>query len=146
LNWLHNRRCGSGILGFEQPAIFWVPKYMMPAPPQITPLEEAAGPAVQSFVVVSKFTIANGLDDAVQNAFCERPHMVDDAPGFLGMEVMHPVGKTAEVWLVTRWADEPSYRTWHRSHDYHASHKGIPKGLKLVRGSTEIQAFHVFAN
>ena len=79
-------------------------------------------------------------------AFCQRPHLVDGAPGFLGMEVMSPVDSVAEIWLVTRWQDEQSYRTWHRGHDYHESHKGIPKGLKLVPGTANVRLFDVFAD
>jgi heme-degrading monooxygenase HmoA len=47
---------------------------------------------------------------------------------------------------VTRWCDEQSYQSWHRSHDYHASHEGIPKGLKLVPKSTDIRLFEVFSD
>ena len=118
---------------------------MSDAAPLASPEPPPASTA-QPVVVISKFTIANGMDEAVHTAFCERAHLVDDAPGFLGLEVMHPVGQPAEVWLVTRWADEQSYRTWYRGHSYQASHKGIPRGLKLVRGSTEIQVFNVFAH
>jgi len=82
----------------------------------------------------------------VRAAFCQRPHLVDSAPGFLGMEVMSPVDSVAEIWLVTRWQDEQSYRTWHRGHDYHESHKGIPKGLKLVPGTANVRLFDVFAD
>lgn len=96
-------------------------------------------------VALSRFTIANGMADEVRRAFRHRPHLVDNVPGFLGMEVMSPVGNAAEIWLSTRWSDEQSYRTWHRGHQYHASHKGIPKGLKLVPGSTEVRLFEVFA-
>jgi heme-degrading monooxygenase HmoA len=98
------------------------------------------------FLALSRFTIANRMTEEVRAAFRQRPHLVDDAPGFLGMEVMSPVGETAEIWLVTRWCDEQSYRTWHRSHAYHQSHRGIPKGLKLAPKSTEIRLFEVFAN
>ena len=97
-------------------------------------------------IALSRFTVANGMAEQVRNAFRERPHLVDRAPGFLGMEVMSPVGDAAEIWLVTRWRDEQSYRTWHRSHSYHQSHKAIPKGLKLVPKSTEIRLFEVFSN
>ena len=97
-------------------------------------------------VALSRFTIANDMADEVRAAFRHRLHLVDHAPGFLGMEVMSPVGTPAEVWLVTRWSDEPSYRTWHRGHDFRESHKGIPKGLKLVPGSSEVRLFEVFAD
>ncbi len=96
-------------------------------------------------VALSRFTIANDMSDEVQAAFRHRPHLVDSAPGFLGMEVMSPVDSQAEVWLVTRWRDEQSYRSWHRGHDYHESHKGIPQGLKLVPGSASVRIFEVFA-
>ena len=97
-------------------------------------------------VALSRFTIANDMANEVRDAFRKRPHLVDGAPGFLGMEVMSPVGATAEIWLVTRWDDEQSYRNWHRGHEYHDSHKNIPKGLKLVRGSAEVRLFKVFAD
>jgi heme-degrading monooxygenase HmoA len=96
-------------------------------------------------VVISRFTIANGMDPDVQAAFRQRPHLVDQAPGFLGMEVMSPEDNSSEVLLFTRWRDAISYRNWHRGHGYHASHEGIPKGLKLVPGKTEVRVFRVFA-
>jgi heme-degrading monooxygenase HmoA len=101
---------------------------------------------IEMFVALSRFTIANGLTDAVRAAFRRRPHLVDGASGFLSMEVMSPIGAPAEVWLVTRWQDEQSYRSWHRGHAYHEAHKGIPKGLKLVPGSAEVKLFEVFAD
>lgn len=97
------------------------------------------------FVALSRFTIRNGMAKQVRAAFCERPHLVDDAPGFLRMEVMSPVDDPDEIWLITHWRDEESYRAWHRGHTYQASHSGIPKGLKLVPGCTEIRLFEVFA-
>jgi heme-degrading monooxygenase HmoA len=97
-------------------------------------------------VALSRFTIANDMSDEVRTAFRHRPHLVDGASGFLGMEVMSPVDARAEIWLVTRWHDEMSYRSWHRGHDYHESHKGIPKGLKLVPGTANVRLFEVFAD
>ena len=97
-------------------------------------------------VALSRFTIANDMADEVRAAFRARPHLVDRAPGFLGMEVMSPVGNPSEVWLVTRWNDESHYRRWHQGHEYHESHLGIPKGLKLVQGSAEVRMFEVFSD
>jgi heme-degrading monooxygenase HmoA len=103
-------------------------------------------PGVGMFVALSRFTIANDMVDEVRAAFRDRAHLVDHAPGFVGMEVMCPVGDRTEIWLVTHWLDEQSYRSWHRGHEYHESHKGIPKGLKLVPGSAGVQLFEVFAD
>ena len=98
------------------------------------------------FVALSRFIVANDTSDAVRTAFRNRPHLVDCAPGFLSMQVMYPIDGPKEVWLVTHWRDEQSYRTWHRSHEYHELHKGIPKGLKLVPGSANVRLFEVFAD
>lgn len=97
------------------------------------------------FVALSCFTIANDVAEEVREAVRQRPHLVDHAPGFVGMEVMSPVGGPNEIWLLTRRRDEASYRTWHEGHAYHEAHKGIPKGLKLFPRSAEVRLFHVFA-
>jgi len=95
----------------------------------------------ETFVALSQFVIANGMMEEVKAAFRGRPHLVDSAPGFVRMNVMVPGDSPDEIWLVTYWTDEDSYRVWHRSHEYHESHKGIPKGLKLVPGSAKIRCF-----
>lgn len=101
---------------------------------------EADGTAAH-FVALSRFTIANDMAAEVREAFRSRPHLVDAAPGFLRMEVLSPVDDSREIWLFTYWVDEASYRAWHRGHLYHESHKGIPKGLKLVPKSAEVRCF-----
>lgn len=95
----------------------------------------------RSFVALSKFRVANGLSDEVREAFRSRPHIVDDAPGFVRMEVVQPVDAPEEFWLFTWWTDEASFRAWHHSHLYRDSHKGMPKGLKLDPAATELRFF-----
>lgn len=93
------------------------------------------------FVALSKFVIANDKTAAVKKAFRQRPHLVDDQPGFVRMEVFSPLDRPEEIWLVTYWTDAASFKLWHHSHLYHESHQGIPKGLKLVPGEQEIRHF-----
>ncbi len=99
-----------------------------------------AQPAV-TFVALSKFVIANDMVAEVKEAFRQRPHLVDDQPGFVRMEVFSPLDRPEEIWLVTYWTDAASFKVWHHSHLYHQSHKGIPKGLKLVPGEQQIRHF-----
>jgi heme-degrading monooxygenase HmoA len=98
-------------------------------------------PAPPGFVALSKFVIANAMTAEVKEAFRHRPHLVDSAPGYLRMEVISPLDRPEEIWLLTFWVDEESFRTWHRSHLYRESHQGIPKGLKLLPGETQIRHF-----
>lgn len=94
------------------------------------------------FVALSKFKVANGMDQAVRDAFLARPHYVDSAPGFVRMEVIQPVEVAQEFWLITYWTKEAAFQHWHRSEAHQQSHRFIPKGLKLEKGSTEVRYFH----
>jgi heme-degrading monooxygenase HmoA len=103
--------------------------------------ENGSAPKSKAFTALSRFVIANDMSEEVREAFRNRPHLVDDAPGFLRMDVLCPTENPQEIWLITHWTDEESFRVWHHSHKYHQSHKGIPKGLKLVPKSVEIRYF-----
>lgn len=97
------------------------------------------------FLSVSRFTVANDLDEAVREAFRNRPHQVDSAPGFIRMEVANPGTDPKDFWLLTWWRDAASFDAWHRSHAYRESHAGMPKGLKLDPARTEMIHLEVFA-
>ena len=62
------------------------------------------------------------------------------------MEVLSPADRPEEFWLMTYWTDRQSFESWHHSHMYHESHRGIPKGLKLVPGETTISFFNLVAS
>jgi len=107
---------------------------------------DAGADASSGFVALSKFVVANDMTASVKAAFRHRPHVVDGAAGYLRMEVLSPSERPEEIWLVTFWTDEASFRAWHHSHLYHESHVGIPKGLKLVPGETEVRTFEHVAS
>jgi heme-degrading monooxygenase HmoA len=96
-------------------------------------------------LVISTFKVANGMEAAVRQAFAERPHLVDNAPGFLGMEVLagHQDGSVFK--LLTRWTDEASFQSWHSGPRHQLAHRGMPKGLKLDASHTAVRTFDVLA-
>ena len=98
------------------------------------------------FIALSQFTVANGMTEQVKNAFASRPHLVEEAPGFLRLEVISPLDSRDEIWLLTYWDEEESFKAWHHSHMYHDSHRGIPKGLKLVPRSASLRFFEHVAS
>jgi heme oxygenase (mycobilin-producing) len=61
--------------------------------------------AACTFVSLSKFVIANDKIAEVKEAFRRRPHLVDEQPGFVRMEVFSPLDRPEEIWLVTYWTD-----------------------------------------
>jgi len=93
------------------------------------------------FIAMSTFTIANGMTGVVKQAFIDRPHLVDAVPGFVRMEVLSPLDRPDEVWLLTYWRDAESFHDWHRGHLFKDAHRDIPTGLKLVPRSAQLRFF-----
>jgi len=87
---------------------------------------------------ISRFRVRNGLEAAVRDAFFVRPHLVDHAPGFLGMEVYTDASDQTIFYLLTRWTDADSFRHWHASDAHRLSHRGIPRGIKLDPTFTQV--------
>ena len=98
------------------------------------------------FVALSKFVIANDKAGEVKLAFQNRPHLVEAAKGFVRMEVISPCDDPQEIWLLTYWSDQASFTQWHHGHLYHESHRGIPKGFKLVPKSPQLRFFEHIAS
>ena len=89
-------------------------------------------------LAVSRFRVANGLEAVVREAFIHRPGLVEAAPGFLGLETYTDSADPKTFWLVTRWTDASSFEGWHHSEAHHASHRGMPRGLKLDASATAL--------
>ena len=97
------------------------------------------------FVAMSTFVVSNGMELDVKDAFCNRPHMVDDVDGFIRMEVMNPIDEPEEFLLLTYWQDEACWKQWYHGHSDKDSHKGIPNGLKLDGKRTKIRYYKLFS-
>ncbi len=93
------------------------------------------------FVALSKFAVVNGMEQEVKTAFENRPHQVEKVSGFVRLDVISPIDKPNEIWLITYWLSQESYNIWHRSAEYRKSHQAMPEGLKLDPSVTEISFF-----
>ena len=89
--------------------------------------------------MISRFRVANQLSESVAQAFRERPHLVENAKGFVGIEILRDAADPNIFYLFTRWDDFASYQSWHSSPAHIESHRGIPKGLKLDPAYTKIE-------
>ncbi len=89
-------------------------------------------------LAVSRFRVANDSADAVADAFANRPGLVDAWPGFLGLETFRDIQDANLFYLVTRWTDAGAFREWHRSPAHRASHRWMPRGLRLDPAYTRL--------
>jgi heme-degrading monooxygenase HmoA len=92
-------------------------------------------------LVLSRFRVANGMAVEVKAAFVNRPHEVENAPGFVRLDVVSPSDEPEEIWLLTYWKDKESFERWHGSDAHRHSHQFIPKGLKLEAAATQVRVF-----
>lgn len=63
---------------------------------------------------------------------------MENAAGFLGLNVLTDAADASVFLLLTRWTDEKSFRTWHGSEAHHQSHAFMPHGLKLDASFTSL--------
>ena len=90
-------------------------------------------------VAMSRFRVLHQPEQDVRLAFLNRPGLVDNQAGFMGLEVFQDHADGAVFYLVTRWTDSSAFHSWHSSQAHHASHEMMPKGLKLDSAFTELR-------
>ena len=87
--------------------------------------------------VKSKFEVLNGMEKEVKDAFRSRPQLVENAKGFVRLDVLSPMSNPAEIHLITYWESQEDFEYWHKNH-LKESHQYMPKGLKIDPKSREL--------
>ena len=87
--------------------------------------------------VISKFEVLKGMEKEVKDAFRSRPQLVENAKGFVRLDVLSPELKPAEIHLITYWESLQDFEYWHKNH-LKESHQFMPKGLKIDPKSREL--------
>jgi heme-degrading monooxygenase HmoA len=92
--------------------------------------------------VISRFRVADQKTAEVEQAFHERPHLVEKAAGFRGLEILQDSSDSNIFYLYTKWDSLPCYRAWHSSAAHRESHALIPKDLKLDPSYTKVEILY----
>ena len=68
--------------------------------------------------------------EELERRFAARLGAVDGAPGFLGFELLRPISGETRYFVLTRWADDESFRAWMSgpAQAAHAGQRGKPVG------------------
>ena len=70
-------------------------------------------------------------------AFRDRAHLVDDADGFIDLQVWQSDREAGEILMVSRWRDRAAFTAYMRSDAHRVSHDRIDPGLA---GEIKLQA------
>ncbi|HEX4726040.1 MAG TPA: antibiotic biosynthesis monooxygenase [Pseudonocardiaceae bacterium] len=63
-------------------------------------------------VKINAIEVPEGSGPELEKRFAHRMHSVDSAPGFLGFELLRPVGGDSRYFVYTKWRSEDDYQAW----------------------------------
>jgi heme-degrading monooxygenase HmoA len=96
------------------------------------------------YVSMSRLRVAASESDALVAAFRDRVHLVDDAPGFIDLEVWRSDRDPEEVLMVSRWRDREAFTAYMRSEQHRISHDRIDPALKAAFRLVRLEHLHTY--
>ena len=96
------------------------------------------------YVSMSRLRVAPERVDELVSAFRRRAHLVDDAPGFVDLEVWCSDREPGEVIMVSRWRDRAAFRDYMRSEAHAVSHSRIDPELDAAIQLERLEHLHTY--
>src|SRR3954462_13783472 len=93
---------------------------------------------------MSRLRIPEADAPALLEAFRGRAHLVDEADGFVDLQVWQSDRDPGEVLMVSRWRDRDCFKAYMRSAEHRASHDRIPSELKAVIALERLEHLHTY--
>ena len=96
------------------------------------------------YVALSRLRVAVEQVDALVSAFRARAHLVDEADGFVDLEVWRSDRDAGEVIMVSRWRDRAAFTAYMRSDAHRVSHGRIPPDLDAAIRLERLESLHTY--
>ena len=80
------------------------------------------------YVAVSEVAVAETGTGALEQAFRDRIHLVERAPGFIDIEVLRDRRHPGRYLMVSRWTSKARFGEYMKSEDHRRSHARIRTG------------------
>ncbi|TFC52217.1 antibiotic biosynthesis monooxygenase [Cryobacterium sp. TMT1-21] len=102
-----------------------------------------------TIIKINAITVPGDNGDELARRFAARAGAVDDRPGFEGFELLRPTDDRHTWLVVTRWADEDSFRAWVSSPAFGHGHRaepateGEPAARPPVGMSSELWSYEI---
>ena len=93
---------------------------------------------------MSRLRVDEERSDELIAAFRRRAHLVDDADGFVDLEVWQSESDAGEIVMVTRWRDRSAFRSYMRSEQHRQSHDRIDDGLQAAIRLERLEHMHTY--
>jgi heme oxygenase (mycobilin-producing) len=96
------------------------------------------------YVSMSRLRVDERRSDELIAAFRARAHLVDDADGFLDLQVWRSDRDPSEVLMVSRWRDREAFKTYMKSAEHRVSHDRIDPALKDAIGLERLEHLRTY--
>ena len=96
------------------------------------------------YVSLSRLRVAADRADELVEAFRNRAHLVDEAEGFVDLEVWRSDRDPGDVIMVSRWRDRDAFRDYMRSREHAISHARIPAVLEAAIELERLEHLHTY--
>jgi heme oxygenase (mycobilin-producing) len=96
------------------------------------------------YISMSRLRVTADRSDALVAAFRRRAHLVDDADGFVDLQVWRSDRDPEEVVMVSRWRDRAAFTAYMRSAEHRVSHDRIPPSLEQAIRLERLDHLHTY--
>ena len=96
------------------------------------------------YVSLSRLRVPADRAPELVAAFRRRAHLVDDADGFLDLQVWRSDRDPGEVLMVSRWRDREAFKAYMKSAEHRFSHNRIDPDLKAAIGLERLEHLHTY--
>ncbi len=93
---------------------------------------------------MSRLRVPAERADELVAAFRRRAHLVDDAEGFVDLQVWQSDRDSEELVMVSRWRDRDSFKAYMRSDAHRVSHERIDPALDDAIKLERLEHMHTF--
>ena len=96
------------------------------------------------YVSLSRLRIDPGRAPELVAAFRDRARLVDDADGFVDLQVWRSDRDPGEVLMVSRWRDRDAFKAYMKSERHRISHERIDPDLDAAIRLERLEHMHTY--
>jgi heme-degrading monooxygenase HmoA len=96
------------------------------------------------YVSLSRLKVDGGRAPELVKAFRRRAHLVDDADGFVDLQVWQSDRDPDELVMVSRWRDRDAFKAYMKSDEHRASHERIDPELDRAIRLERLEHMHTY--
>ena len=96
------------------------------------------------YVSLSRLRVPHERAPELVAAFRDRAHLVDDADGFVDLQVWQSDRDPGELVMVSRWTDRECFKRYMKSSDHRVSHDRIDPDLDAAIKLQALEHLHTY--